>query len=302
MNSSVDRVPGRAICINDGCSNPSPPLNVLGRWIELWKRGWRRVAHTVLLGSLSIITTNVLACPQGQYESLGMCWPEIGGAVGQGFEHLKKEIPAQLGGNPLEVWIVGSRNTSINGAQPIPPQIRQALTGYIEDSVMNIARFRIGDEGVLNLAGLTERYGDASAVTLIDVIVFRNANDAYNNASLWAHELTHVKQFRDWGVHNFAISYTRNYSDIENPAYAVGNGYAQWRASRGVAGPIAGLQQPWPPQPQGLPSGYGMLVCGCYGPTTGVAPESRCQSRAVRANMCGGFCPGGGSPYAWVCQ
>ena len=53
----------------------------------------------------------------------------------------------------------------------------------------------------------------------------------------------------------------------------------------------------------GLPSGYGMLVCGCWGfnpPPT--IPDVRCASGAVRVNFCPGGCPAGGSPYAYVCQ
>lgn len=57
------------------------------------------------------------------------------------------------------------------------------------------------------------------------------------------------------------------------------------------------------PMPSGFPSGFGMLVCGCHGfnPPM-IAQEPRCQSGAVRLNQCPGFCPGGGSPYAYVCQ
>jgi hypothetical protein len=140
---------------------------------------------------------------------------------------------AEVGGDALAAWINGSRNTAINTSQPIPPQIRQALTGYIANNVMDRARFKVGDNGILNLAGLTVRnFGDVSAVTVNDVIVFRNAADAYNNPSLWAHELTHVQQYMEWGVHTFAVRYVRNYHDVEDHAYAVGNGYANWRASQ----------------------------------------------------------------------
>lgn len=61
----------------------------------------------------------------------------------------------------------------------------------------------------------------------------------------------------------------------------------------------AGIELP----PPGFPSGYGIQVCGCWGynPTV-VAPEPRCQSGYARVNRCIGFCPGGGSPYAYVCQ
>ena len=55
--------------------------------------------------------------------------------------------------------------------------------------------------------------------------------------------------------------------------------------------------------PRGLPSGFGMQVCGCWGYNPPlVAPEPRCQSGSVRLNVCPGICSGGGSPYAYVCQ
>ena len=242
-------------------------------------------------------------CPDGQSRgAFGWCYPNVGGSVGQGAQHLKEEFQAQTAGPALELWINQSRNTSINGAQPIPDFIRQLLTGYIDDDVMSRARFRVGDNGVLNLGGLSIRYGDVNAITLYDVIVFRNADDAYYNPSLWAHELTHVQQFRDWGVHAFALRYARDYSGVEGPAYAKGNGYAQWAATS----PNAPIMPPTPVQPAVAPSGYvsgtAVQACGCWGPTTGFNPAPICASGAVQAVVCPGMCPAGGSPYGWVCQ
>lgn len=264
--------------------------------------GWV-ITLGVLLFSLAFVT-RVDACPPNQYEScfLGacVCLPEIGGTVGDTFEHIKKETEGQTAGRALEQWLIASRNTSVGTSQPIPLQIRGALTGYVEDRAMNNARFKVGDNGALNLAGLTLAYGDAfgnsvMAVTLIDVIVFRNEADAYNNPSLWAHELTHVKQFMDWGTNNFAISYVRDVGSVEDSAYAVGNGYPAWAATR--------FTTQSPPFPVlGLPPGYGMQVCRCVGPYPQPAPEPRCQSGAVRPNICQGVCPGGVPPYAYVCQ
>ncbi|WP_445222547.1 DUF4157 domain-containing protein [Bradyrhizobium sp. Pa8] len=99
-----------------------------------------------------------------------------------------------LTGPTLERAIVESRNTAINGSLPIPPNVRRALTGYIDEDALNRARFKIGDNGFINLARLIEQGGQASAVTLIDVIVFRGPSEA-NDLSLWAHELTHVGQY-----------------------------------------------------------------------------------------------------------
>ncbi|WP_442755894.1 DUF4157 domain-containing protein [Methylocystis sp. JAN1] len=184
------------------------------------------------LKSLSVaymltLSFGAVACPSGQYSWMGMCMPEIGGDVGRGFEQLKKEIPAQMGGVPLEQWIIASHNSAVAGALPIPPGIRQALTGYASEDSMNRVRYKIGDNGFLNLARMIEQGGYADAVTLIDVVIFRGPSEAANPA-IWAHELTHVDQYRDWGVHSFAIQYARDFNSVEAPAYAKGNGYAAW--------------------------------------------------------------------------
>jgi hypothetical protein len=90
------------------------------------------------LGVLAIAGTFVFsdrsfACPDNQYNSyfLGACacLPKVGGDGARAFEHLKKEIPGQVGGAALDQWIIQSRNNAIIGAMPIPFDIRQALTG-----------------------------------------------------------------------------------------------------------------------------------------------------------------------------
>jgi hypothetical protein len=97
---------------------------------------------------------------------------------------------------------------------------------------MNRVRYKIGDNGFLNLAHVIEQGGFASAVTLIDVVIFRGPTEA-NDPSIWAHELTHVDQYQEWGVHSFAIQYARDYNGVENPAYGRGNGYWAWAQQRG---------------------------------------------------------------------
>jgi hypothetical protein len=195
------------------------------------------------------------ACPAGQYErcvlSACVCLPEIGGSVGQGFEHLKKEIPGQLGGLPLEQWINASYNTARNGAMPIPQHMRQALTGYASEDSMNRVIYKIGDNGVLNLANDLERGGFAAAVTLINLVVFRGPGEA-SNPSIWAHELTHVDQYAGWGVHSFAIQYARDYNSVEGPAYAKGNGYWAWAQQQGFV-PSPATLPPFYPAPSILP-------------------------------------------------
>lgn len=219
--------------------------------------------------------------------------------AGQDVANAINELQASvLSGPALEQAIIASRNTAINGAMPIPPNIRQQLTGYVSEASMNRVRYKVGDNGFVNLARLLEQGGLASAVTLIDVIVFRGPSEA-NDPSIWAHELTHVDQYGD-GAHSFAVRYARNWQSIENPAYAKGDGYWAWRQQNQAP---SFPQTPWPQQVQsGFPPGFGMLVCGCYGNGPVIAPEPRCASGTVQANVCPGFCYGGGSPYAYVCR
>jgi hypothetical protein len=148
--------------------------------------------------------------------------------VGNALNELQAGV---LTGPALEQAIISSHNTAINGAMPIPLDVRQALTGYASEDSMNRVRYKIGDNGFANLAHLIEQGGAAEAVTLIDVVIFRGPSEA-NDRSTWAHELTHVDQYRDWGVHSFAVQYARNWRSVEDPAYAKGNGFDAWYNQR----------------------------------------------------------------------
>jgi hypothetical protein len=209
------------------------------------------------LGALGLVLTfaqAAAACPDHQYEQCTIfgcvCLPKVD------VPNIVSEPPIQSGGHALAAWLTQSRNNAINGAQPIPFQIRQLLAGQVEEDLLNRARFKIGDPGVFNLANLSISYGNASAVTLVDVIVFKNGNDAYNNPALWVHELTHIKQFRDWGTTDFAISYVRNSNGIENPAYEAQNNYRR-----------PTVYNPPPPPPPPTPMGR-MVVCVTFAGTS----------------------------------
>jgi hypothetical protein len=132
-----------------------------------------------------------------------------------------------LTGPALEQAIIASHNSAVNGAMPIPAEVRQRLTGYASEDSMNRVRYKVGDNGFANLAHLLEQGGAAEAVTLIDVVVFRGPSEA-TDLSTWAHELTHVDQYSSWGVHSFAVQCTRNWRSVEDPAYAKGNSFDSW--------------------------------------------------------------------------
>ncbi|CAB3699415.1 eCIS core domain-containing protein [Achromobacter kerstersii] len=136
----------------------------------------------------------------------------------------------------LQEAIARSRDDALrSGVSPIPPAIRQNLSGYIPDHILNIARFRVGGGGDLSIQVNAIRYGDAAAITLDYVIVFANQNDAFFNPVLWAHELTHVQQYQDWGLRDFAIRYVRNHNSVETVAYEAEQRYMAWVAARNTS-------------------------------------------------------------------
>jgi len=122
----------------------------------------------------------------------------------------------------LQNWIQQSRDRLVaGGVEPIPLHIRSQLEPYFDLAVLESARYRVGDEVVLNAGNTLLRNPDVNAVTLIDVIVFRHEEDARDNVALWAHELKHVEQYLDWGVAEFARRYTQDFRAVERPAYAL---------------------------------------------------------------------------------
>lgn len=198
---------------------------------------------------------------------LGHVCDTCGGGVIGGFPIIGRpinEAAVTAAGRALAQWIIASRNTAMGGAMPIPPYIRQALTGYASKDSMNRVRYKIGDNGFANLANNLERGGYASAVTLIDVIVFRGPSEA-QDLSIWAHELKHVDQYRDWGVNSFAVQYVRNYHSVEDPAYAQGNGYWAWAQQHGAGAIPAGSSLPQPYQAPPTQQGFGAFCYTQYG-------------------------------------
>lgn len=184
-----------------------------------------RLLAVFATSALLVITSSRagFGCPSGQFESCILdacvCLPATDGDVG--------EVVDQLAANALAPLIQQSRDDAISGSMPIPRHIRQALTGYVSEDSMNRARYKVGESGIANLGRLAIEVGHVGAITLIDVIVFKGPTEA-NDPALWAHDLTHVDQYRDLGLKTFAIRYVRNINSIEGPAYAKSDGYLDW--------------------------------------------------------------------------
>ncbi|WP_376782909.1 eCIS core domain-containing protein [Stutzerimonas balearica] len=158
-------------------------------------------------------------CPQGQQQVCVVacfCAPASAGG-GQDYERFSR-----MTAFALQNWLQYSRDSALAaGVQPMPLQIRAQLEPWFDFGVLDAARYRVGDPSTLAAADAMLQNPDVNAVTLVDVIVFRHAADAEDNAALWAHELKHVEQYQQWGVAEFAWRYTQDYRAVEAPAYAL---------------------------------------------------------------------------------
>ncbi|MBM3113343.1 DUF4157 domain-containing protein [Pseudomonas sp. P66] len=160
------------------------------------------------------------ACPTGQYEvCLGscICSPFDPGQAGIMLDDL-----GRIASSTLAAALQQARDSAAsNNILPIPLHIRAQLESYYDFQVLDAARYKVGDQQALDSANALLQNPDVNAVTLIDIIVFRNEADAQDNVALWAHELHHVQQYQQWGVAEFARRYSRDFNAVEAPAYEI---------------------------------------------------------------------------------
>ncbi len=141
-------------------------------------------------------------------------------------------IPPSLlehGAKLLATLIQSSRESAIaNGVRPIPPRVHSALLGFFPDAVLRKVRFASGQAETIGIPGLAMHYGHIDAVTLADVILFRDDHMAHTDTKLWAHELTHVMQYERWGIENFATHYLQDFASMEREARENADRYVHW--------------------------------------------------------------------------
>jgi hypothetical protein len=141
-------------------------------------------------------------------------------------------IPPSLlehGARLLAGLIQSARETAIaNGVRPIPPRMHSALLGYFPDAVLRKVRYASGHADNITIPGLALTYGHIDAVTLNDVILFREDRAALTDSKLWAHELTHVMQYERWGIEGFATRYLEDYNAVEREARDNADRFASW--------------------------------------------------------------------------
>jgi hypothetical protein len=166
--------------------------------------------------------------PDGQIDSTGT--PTLGDI----FEFIDKNPEAataliQDSGQwpylAVAAGIIATHDAIISsGGRPIPARLRKTLRRWYPDELLNAVRWISLRESIKQLLQDSRMSfdGDTLAVTMIDVVIFRN-DDLADDGTLWAHELYHVQQYREWGVFGFAKRWVDDSSvrgPVESPAYA----------------------------------------------------------------------------------
>jgi hypothetical protein len=186
-------------------------------------------------GNLALITekntkdpNRLIVNPDGQIDSTGT--PTLGDI----FEFIDKnpeEATALIQDSgqwpylAVAAGIIASHDAVIaGGGRPIPAHLRKTLRRWYPDDLLNAVRWASLRGPIKQLLQDSRMNfdGDTLAITMIDVVIFRNDALA-DDGALWAHELYHVQQYREWGVFGFAKRWVENSSvsgPIEAPAYA----------------------------------------------------------------------------------
>ncbi|MGE4044053.1 MAG: DUF4157 domain-containing protein [Acetobacteraceae bacterium] len=133
--------------------------------------------------------------------------------------------------NALARLIETTRERTIaEGVRPIPPAVYRGLLGYFPAAFLQRVRFASGrGNGSLSLPTVAFTYGDAVAMTLGDVVIFRDDHAAQTDLKLWAHELTHVMQYQRWGMDGFARHYITDRAAVEKEAVENARRFVAWQ-------------------------------------------------------------------------
>lgn len=194
-------------------------------------------------------------------------------------------------GGALALAIRQAKELARQDCQPVPPNIQQSLSPFIPPAAFNGVCWSLyrGDFSLDSLL-LGQEFKDINAVTLEDVIVFKDSELA-SRPDLWAHEMIHVLQYRRLGVETFAYLYSSGASQaIENDAYSFQNFVAS-RLPMNLShpGPYWFTQPGWDPQTRLTEADYSQAAKQAINPMTCIKAADYVQEgvRVVRiSNTC----------------
>jgi hypothetical protein len=138
-------------------------------------------------------------------------------------------------GSALGGLIDAARRRAIaDGVRPVPARVYRSLLGYFPAALLQKCRYAVGNSQALSLPALAFTYGDATAITLGDVVLFKNQRVADSDLKVWAHELTHVMQYQRWGIDGFAERYVGDSAAVEREAIDNASRFIAWLPRRGL--------------------------------------------------------------------
>lgn len=127
---------------------------------------------------------------------------------------LRGSNPLQLTAAPLATAIRAARERHVANAKPLPDDVKKALAGVFSQATLSRAKFVVGRIEITlpNFIGKGPRFmGGGNAVVVDDIIVFPKPPKSFaKNSFWWTHEITHVEQYKRWGVESFAYRYARD--------------------------------------------------------------------------------------------
>ena len=109
-------------------------------------------------------------------------------------------------GGGLAFAIRTAKEQARQNCSPVPPEVATRLAAFFPPDLFRGVCWVVVANGS-TLDAFAIRDGGMAAITLEDVIVFRN-NQLGSDAVLWSHELTHVLQYRRLGLEGFAALYS----------------------------------------------------------------------------------------------
>ncbi len=152
----------------------------------------------------------------------------------RGFMSVQTQYTGNLITDTLAAALQRSRDNVRPQSKPIPEEVKRELIPFYSEEFLEGINYTIGDTSEAGLAGFAIRNGNAAAVTLIDTIVFKDEK-YLSSLALWAHELHHIEQYKDWGLGGFAQRYAFSWKDVEAEAGARANAYVEWYRERKAA-------------------------------------------------------------------
>ncbi len=151
--------------------------------------------------------------------------------MANGFLNVQAQYGVSIVTATLESALKRSRDAARIDSHPLPDEVREAMLPFYPEELLEDVRYSVGDTSPAGLAGFAIRNGNAAAVTLIDTVVFSDEGHV-RNIALWAHELHHVQQYKDWGVAGFAARYAFGWNNVEAEATARARDFVAWYKER----------------------------------------------------------------------